>query len=309
MGWLALISLWLLTNLVLAPWVIERARAEMNSALRHDAPGGFVKLSQGITHYEWHGRGKGPLIVMIHGLATPSWVFQALIPGLTIMGFRILTYDLYGRGYSDRPSGAQDAAFFLTQLEDLLKALEIDEELSLFGYSMGGAIATAYAARHTDRVGRLMLLAPAGMVYHTGALLKRCAAWGKIGDWIWDCFGGWVLRRVAMAEAGSSQIPNLAERVKDETGTRGYMRAILSSERHMLSTTQEAEHRAIAKTHISVISVWAEKDIPIPLSAMGKLTEWNRKCYKYEIMGAGHGLGYTHPDEVIDALREHLREV
>lgn len=36
------------------------------------------------------------------------------------MGYRILTYDLYGRGYSDRPSGKQNREFFLQQLDDLL---------------------------------------------------------------------------------------------------------------------------------------------------------------------------------------------
>ncbi len=309
MGWLSLLFLWLLANLLVAPWVFERARAEMNSALRHDAPGGFVKLSRGLTHYQWHGRGKGPLIVMIHGVASPSWVFQALIPGLTKMGFRILTYDLYGRGYSDRPNGPQHEAFFLTQLEELLAALKIDEELSLLGYSMGGAIATAFAARHPERVDRLMLLAPAGIMYRPGPLLQRCAKWGLIGRWAWDCLGGWALRRAALAQAAQSHIPDLVERVRAETRTRRYLRAILSSERHILSITQEREHRAIAQTPIAVISVWAEQDAPIPLAAIGKLTEWNRTCYKYEIKSAGHGFVHTHPDEVIDALREHLREV
>ncbi|MDA5095414.1 alpha/beta fold hydrolase [Aliiroseovarius sp. KMU-50] len=309
MSWLALFLLWMLANLMLAPWVFERARKEMDRTTRRKAPGGFVKLSQGMTHYQWHGRGRGPIIVMVHGLTTPSWVFQALIPGLTLMGFRVLTYDLCGRGFSDRPTGQQDEAFFLTQLEELLDVLEIDDEISLFGYSMGGAIATAYCAKHLHRVDRLMLLAPAGIIYRTGPLLKICARLGVPGGWLWDILGGWDIRRAALADQDASQIPDLHDRVTEETRTRGYLRSILSSERHMLAHTQETEHRAIAESSVAVISIWAERDTPIPLSAMGKLTEWNRTCYKYEIKGAGHGLGYTHPDDVITPLQEHLREV
>ncbi len=309
MSWLALLFLWMLANLVVAPWVLERARTEMGSAARRKAPGGFAELPSGLTYYQWHGRGRGPVIVMIHGLTTPSWVFDALIPGLTRMGFRILTYDLYGRGYSDRPKGLQDQAFFLAQLDELLKTLEIDGEVSLFGYSMGGAIASAFTARHPDRVDRLMLLAPAGMIYHTGPWLARARDWGLAGDWLWGLVGAWVIRRAAQDEAEHAQIPNLLERVKKETQIRNTLSAVLSSERHMLVGDQEAEHRAIAATPVAVISVWGEHDSPIPLAAMGKLTEWNRACYKYEINGAGHGLAYTHPDQVIAALQEHLREV
>ncbi|UWQ08122.1 alpha/beta fold hydrolase [Aliiroseovarius crassostreae] len=309
MSWFALFLLWMLANLAVAPWVLERARTMMDSVARRKAPGGFAELPSGLTHYQWHGRERGPLILMVHGLTTPSWVFSALIPGLAKMGFRILTYDLYGRGYSDRPKGKQDETFFLTQLEELLEALRIDGEISFLGYSMGGAIATAFTARHPHRVDRLMLLAPAGMIYHTGSWLARARDWGAFGNWLWGLIGGWVICQAAKPDAAAAQIPDLPARVKQETQFRGSVRAVLSSERNMLSVTQEAEHRAIAATSIAVISVWGEKDIPIPLTAMGKLTEWNRACYKYEIKGAGHGLIYTHPDEVISALQEHLREV
>lgn len=309
MGWGTVLILWMLGNLAIAPWVIERARTEMDRNARRAAPGGFANLPSGLTHYQWHGPTHGPVIVMIHGLVTPSWVFDALVPGLIKMGFRVLTYDLYGRGFSDRPSGKQDEVFFLTQLEELLDALEIEGELSLFGFSMGGAIATAYTAKHASRVDRLMLLAPAGMVYHPGRLLRRCARAGIPGNWIWDMFGGWILRRAALEEADLAKIPDLYERIAAETRTRGYLRAILSSERHILAAHQESEHRAIAATPTAVISIWGQQDKPIPLAAMGKLTEWNRQCYKHEIKGAGHGLAYTHPDEIIAALREHLREV
>lgn len=310
MSYFALFLIWMLADLIVAPWVLERTRKEMDSAARRDAPGGFIELSKGLTHYEWHGVGRGPVIVMVHGLASPSWVFQPLIPHLARFGFRILSYDLYGRGYSDRVPGTQDLDFHVTQLEELLVSLGIsDQDISLFGYSMGGSIATAYAARHSDHIDRLMLLAPAGMTYHPGPLLNWVRDKSRLGDWVWGLLGAWSLRRAAWAETDEVAIHDLPARMVAETKKRGYLRAILSSERHSLSQSQEANHRAIAKTPIAVISVWGEEDSVIPLSSIGKLAEWNRRAYKYQIAGAGHGIGYSHPDAVAMALQEHLREV
>lgn len=72
----------------------------------------------------------------------------------------MLTYDLYGRGCSDQPAGKQDRAFFLTQPEELLQDQEVEDDFTLIGYSMGGAI--AFAAAHPARLRELILLAPAG---------------------------------------------------------------------------------------------------------------------------------------------------
>ena len=60
-------------------------------------------------------------------------------------------------------------------LEELLDALGEDGRSDLVGYSMGGWVATAYAADHPELVKRLILLAPPGMVANLGwaALLVR----------------------------------------------------------------------------------------------------------------------------------------
>ncbi|MBC6407904.1 MAG: alpha/beta fold hydrolase [Rhodobacteraceae bacterium] len=83
--------------------------------------------------------------------------------GLADLGFRVPIYDLYGRGYSDRVTGAQDVEFYVRQFEDLLTDRGVDEEIALLGYSMGGAIATAFAARHPGRIRHPILLASVGM--------------------------------------------------------------------------------------------------------------------------------------------------
>ena len=145
----------LLGMLVVAiPLVIERNRAEMEDADRGSASGQFAELPDGVTHFEWI---QGPVAVCVHGLTAPSIAWRAVARGLASMGYRTLTYDLYGRGYSDRPSGPQDRQFFIKQLQDLLEDQDVTGSFTLLGYSMGGSIATCFAAAFPDRVERLAL--------------------------------------------------------------------------------------------------------------------------------------------------------
>jgi len=173
------IGLLLAAFLIALPFILERLRRPMDEKARRNAPGRFADLTQGKTHYRWHGHVDGPVLVLVHGLTTPS----------------------YGRGYSDRAGGRQDCDFFLMQLEDLLIDQGIGEDFSLLGYSMGGAIATCFAARHPDSIDRLILLAPTGLSYRPGRFARFVAQTPLIGDWLMRVFGGFVIRRGILKEA------------------------------------------------------------------------------------------------------------
>ncbi|MGR3617231.1 MAG: alpha/beta fold hydrolase [Paracoccaceae bacterium] len=95
------------------PFIREARKPEMTQKQRANALGEFAQLSQGLTHYQWIGPLRGPIAVCVHGLTTPSFVWGGIAQGLAKMGFRVLVYDLYGRGFSDRPKGQQDRVFFL----------------------------------------------------------------------------------------------------------------------------------------------------------------------------------------------------
>jgi len=308
MTWFLLLAVLLV--LALLPGYLEARRQPVDGTLRDQAPGRFVDLSRGRTHYQWSGPDRTHVIVLIHGLSTPSWVFTGIERGLVISGYRVLTYDLYGRGFSDHVAGAQTLAFHTQQLTELLDALGVDEPVSLLGYSMGGAIATRFAAEHSDRVDRLILLAPAGIAHNPGLLLTLAQKGGVFGSWLWGLLCGLSLRRAAAREAAApTVIPDLADRIKAETRRKGYLPAILSSQRHALQENLEADHREIAAMYIPTKAIWGEKDPVIPISAMGGLTRWNRQAHQEVIPVAGHGLAFTNPKEVLATFREFLRDI
>ena len=84
----------------------------MGETERAYAPGNFVALSKGLVHYRWFGEKHNDLVVCVHGLTTPSFVFESLAEYYVKIGKCVLVFDNYGRGYSDRPKGKQDKEFF-----------------------------------------------------------------------------------------------------------------------------------------------------------------------------------------------------
>ena len=289
------------------PFLIERRRPAMSDGRRGSAPGQFVELSQGVTHFQLSGPQDGQLIVCIHGLSTPSFVWGGLSKGLVAMGFRVLVYDLFGRGYSDRPAGLQNKRFFLQQLGDLLTHLEIDKPFHLMGYSMGGAIAAGFAAANPARIERVVLLAPAGMTLNESAARRFVRERGLLGTWAMFAMFPRRLRKSIRAErALPSSVPGISDMIERELGYQGYLPAILSSLRGVLAHPMEGEHLTIRRAGLPVMAVWGAEDDVIPASAMGQLAAWNRDVIHEVIEDAGHGLPYTHTEEVLAHLHRFL---
>lgn len=306
MGWVFLALI--VGGLASIPWLIESRRHGIE-AFRDRAPGRFAKLSQRVTHYQWLGSARGPVIVCVHGLTTPSPVWYAIAEGLGKLGYRVLVYDLYGRGFSDAPRGAQDGAFFERQLLDMLDHQGLSDEVTLMGYSMGGSIAAHFTANHPHRVRRLILLASGGVWLRESKLVELARKLPFIGDWIHAVLVVRQDRRALRTRLGRTfDIKGIVELQLAEYESRGFVRSVLSSRRHMLSDMQEDVHRTIGRSGVPTIGIWAEKDEVIPLRSLGTMTQWNRSVRQEVIPAADHDVGFTHASEVIEVLRDVLRE-
>lgn len=281
------------------PLVVEARRKPMNDAARQIAPGDFANLSQGVTHFRWTGPEGGPVVVCIHGLTTPGFVWTSTAEGLAAEGFRVLRYDLYGRGFSDRPGGHQDSAFFLRQLQDLLEDQRVEEDITLIGYSMGGVIAAAFAADQPAMIRQMVLLAPAGML-PVAQNLRAMIRTPGLGLWLMLLRYPATLRRGLRAEAHlPTTVPGITALQAAELDYRGFLPAVHSSLRHMLTDPLQDAHKKVRREGIPVLAIWGAEDTVIPLRAMEVLRAWNADAEQHVIEGAGHGLTYTHTDAVL----------
>lgn len=303
MIWLFLIVI----VLVAVPFGLEAMRKAPDRA---EAPGQFVQLSQGITHYRWIGPVRGPVIVAIHGVSTPSPIWTAIAEGLGQIGYRVLIYDLYGRGYSDAPPGPQNRQFFMRQLGDLLASQGLEDDLTLIGFSMGGSIATSYAASYPERMKRLILIAPAGIELEVDGFTRFCTRTPILGDWLWRAVAGWRMAREIDKTSGTpTEVPDLSAVQRAQLRRTGYLPAVLASRRGILSETLETEHRKLGHDDVPTVSLWGDRDPVIPMRALGTLTQWNRLVRQEVVAGADHWLPATHATQAVGILRDILREV
>lgn len=288
---------------VAIPLVIEATRKQMNDTTRSTAPGAFAELSQGVTHYQWFGPKDGPVAVCVHGLTTPSFVWGGLAKGLARMGFRVLTYDLYGRGYSDRPRGAQDSTFFDRQLTDLIEDQQVRDGITLIGYSMGGAIATVFAATRPERLREMILIAPAGMTPIARGLVGFAVRTPIIGTWLMMVRYPTLLRKGLAAERGGhSSVENITSLQEAELNWRGFVPAVRESLRGLLSEEFQRRHETVQQAGLPVLAIWGSEDDVIPLTAAETLKNWNSDVRNVVIDGAGHGLTYSHTLDVLGEI-------
>lgn len=293
---------------VFLPQIIEWRRIEIDRNKRKEAPGKFAELSQGLTHYRWMGPTRGPVAVMIHGLINSSPVWEDLGDTMVDLGYRVLVYDLYNRGYSDSVDGPHDTDMYLRQLDELLADQGLDDSLTLVGYSMGGMIATAFAATEPHRMQRLVLLAPGGVELTESDYGRFCRTTPVIGPWAHGVWAGMRMARIINEDAYAAANPHIFDTMATDLDRRGFLPGILACRSGILTEVQENAHRAITRDGIPTIAIWGENDGVVPSSAVGKMAQWNRKAHHEIIEGAGHELPYSHVAEVSDVLRKMLRE-
>jgi pimeloyl-ACP methyl ester carboxylesterase len=104
--------------------------------------------------------GSGPVVILVHGIASSSVTFRNVVPLLTPR-HRVIAVDILGFGGSPAP---EDCDYTLDDHVDSLAAtirsLKLREPFTLVGHSLGSLIGTRYAARNRKRVSRLVLVGP-----------------------------------------------------------------------------------------------------------------------------------------------------
>lgn len=99
--------------------------------------------------------------VFIHGFGGQASQWQYQLQKFALEN-RVIAIDLRGHGLSDAPTSGYTLDQLIVDLETALTLLKVKGKFVLVGHSFGGALATEYALKHSDRVERLVLIATAG---------------------------------------------------------------------------------------------------------------------------------------------------
>lgn len=129
--------------------------------------------------------GKGPVVVMLHGNPSWSYLYRKVVRQLQGR-YRCIVPDHLGCGFSDKP---QEASYSLNMhihnLEALLQGLGIDR-CALILHDWGGAIGMGWAVRHPAQVAAIVAC-------NTAAFASTRMPW-RIAMCRWPIFGPLALR-------------------------------------------------------------------------------------------------------------------
>ncbi|PKA17941.1 alpha/beta fold hydrolase [Leptospira haakeii] len=296
---LAVIILIVLTAL---PFVRSREKIELNGSIRSGVSGQFAELPLGWTHFELSGPEKGNLVVLVHGFSTPYFIWDPVQKSLTDAGYRVLRFDLYGRGYSDRPDTVYNLDLFVTQISDLLNFLHINDSFDIMGLSMGGPITAHYVSKYPDRIKKVVLVDPFTSKTNTFPLTIPL-----IGEYLNSAVYIPSLPKGISADfVDPSKVPNdWVEKYETQLSFKGFGRAILSTIRNIISFDPKPEFEKLALTKKQVLVFWGDKDHTTPLEK-GEYVKELLNAEFVLVKDAGHLPHIEKPEVVLPAISKFL---
>jgi len=121
--------------------------------------------------------GKGPAVVLIHGVAGRAAQWDQIVAQLA-ENYTVIAPDLLGHGDSAKPRGDYSLGAHASGIRDLLVGLDI-ERASIVGHSLGGGIAMQFAYQFPERCERLVLVSSGGLGEGVHPLLRAATLPGS----------------------------------------------------------------------------------------------------------------------------------
>lgn len=261
-----------------------------------------ARLLDGGTAYCVHGE-HGPWVVLVHGMTTPSFAWETLANALATEGFRVLRYDQFGRGFSDRPPITYDLALYVRQLRELVRTLSI-EAAHFIGWSMGGLVVARLAFESPALVKSLTLIAP-GLFWQS--LVMRVVSRLPGGrKWIARHTDIFFRSLEKMQLSHPDRFPGLVEKTKEQLAFPGFNESIASTVADF-SWGAGPEMYGVGNHPRPVLVVWGDQDKVTPYANFTKVLALFPGASLLTVRGAKHAPHLDHFDEVRPAVTRHLR--
>jgi pimeloyl-ACP methyl ester carboxylesterase len=222
--------------------------------------------------FSYRMAGRGPVLVLLHGITCSSETWEAIIPALA-RHYTVIAPDLLGHGRSAKPRNEYSISAYANSVRDLLLALG-QTRVTLVGHSLGGGVAMQFAYQFPEMVERLALVSAGGLGRELHPILRAAAVPGA----------GWLLPRVCTE--GLHRIVDGATRFLGRTGLRaatdvrevwrgfktlrdaGARDAFVQTVRGAIDVGGQratALDRLYLTAHIPTLIVWGEQDRIIPV--------------------------------------------
>jgi pimeloyl-ACP methyl ester carboxylesterase len=244
-------------------------------------------------------------MVLLHGFMMSHWIFRPVLEPLA-RDRDVIAIDLPGFGDSDRPREyAYDSPAFARTVDEVLGKLGVGPA-EVMGHSMGGGAALALAARHPERVSRLVLVSPA--VYPLPLYPEHKLMMTRLGPFLWKRLmfkaafeRSWRGRHVRVPSVITAEhVDHVWERLNRPGGREAAWAAAQVLAR--LTNNNADPWRVRAPT----LLLWPEEDRVVPLAHGKRLVKTIPGAQLRVIPASGHDVFIERPAEVLRELAPFL---
>ena len=307
-----LIGLVVVFILLWLPYFIKTSSLKTISETDIPEVGGWAPLVQGNLYYRWYEPeiSNNEIVVLVHGFSTPHFVWDGMKEFLVDAGYKVLVYDHFGRGFSERPFVVYDQDLYVESLKGLLDYQNISQSVHLVGYSMGGPVVGYFTQQYPDSVKSISFIAPAGFMKEDS--VSRIAVMPVVGDWFWQVFGKWLYFREVRNEATSSDnsvaLPQseFVKKYSVQMKYKGLIEALLSTVRNFNFFNAKRMFDKVGDLKIPTITIWGTDDGVVPFAGSSELMQ-SIPHSELKIINEGkHDIAYANPSVVGNTILEFL---
>jgi haloalkane dehalogenase len=226
----------------------------------------YVETSEGLR-VAYIDEGDGPLVFLLHGMPSWSFLWRKAIPPLLEAGYRVVAPDLLGFGRSDKPTKIEDYTYpsHVGAMETLLESLGA-EKVHFVLHDWGGPIGTLVAANNTARIASTTLMDTG---FNTGDF-KMSEQWQMFRDFVATAeelpigflIKGAVARDITDDVFAAYEAPFPDEPSK--AGARAFPPMIPTSPDHPDAKQGQAALETFAAGEWPKLVLWADKDPVLP---------------------------------------------
>jgi len=264
------------------------------------------KENSGSTEIYYEDHGSGQPVVLIHGYPLDGHSWEKQLPVLLEAGKRVITYDRRGYGHSSQPTTGYDYDTFSADLKALIDKLDL-RDMVLVGFSMGTGEVTRYLGTYgSERVAKAALFGPIPPF-----LLQTADNPKGVPQSVFDGFKDTITKdRYAWFKFFFDNFYNVDKfrgtRISDQAWDASFQVAAGSSAYATLACvdTWLTDFRAdLPKIDVPMLVIQGTEDRILPIDATGRrLPDLVKDIHFIEIEGGPHNVGWTHADEVNEAL-------
>lgn len=245
-------------------------------------------------------------IIMVHGLGGSSFSYEKNAPYLASLGYRVITLDLPGFGYSSRNTDENHAQEHRAELIwQCLDDIDASATWHLMGHSMGGGTVAAMAYQNPDKTDSLVLID--GALFNGARGSSWLATIPMVNRWIQV-----ALEHIFIKESRiDSFLASAYGQEATEDQVQGYLlplqvKGTARAATSFLKTSRNLSEDELSKIKVPVLAIWGEDDTWVPLSEAMRIKVLMPQMEIVSIDGAGHCPMETHAEIFNDTLRQWL---